>query len=71
MTTHGLMIELLPDEYWWGGRAADGRSMHFGTSSLAWTWLQISMAIRPARYLFRAKAEIFGVRTLFLSIRTK
>ncbi|WP_419871818.1 hypothetical protein [Candidatus Pristimantibacillus sp. PTI5] len=35
MTTHGLMIELLPDEYWWGGRAADGRSMPFGTSSFS------------------------------------
>jgi len=35
MTTHGLMIELLLDEYWWGGRAADGRSMPFGTSSFS------------------------------------
>jgi alpha-glucosidase (family GH31 glycosyl hydrolase) len=29
-----VIIELLPDEYWWGGRTADGRSMPYGHMSL-------------------------------------
>lgn len=32
MTFPEVVFDLLPDEYWWGGRAADGRSMPFGTS---------------------------------------
>ncbi|MEC0266882.1 hypothetical protein [Paenibacillus anseongense] len=32
MVNNELVIELLPDEYWWGGRVADGRSMPYGTS---------------------------------------
>ncbi|MCR2803283.1 glycoside hydrolase family 31 protein [Paenibacillus soyae] len=30
MTTSDLELKLMPDEYWWGGRAADGRSMPYG-----------------------------------------
>lgn len=32
MTNHELALELLPGEYWWGGRAADGRKMPYGAS---------------------------------------
>lgn len=32
MTKHELALELLPGEYWWGGRAADGRKMPYGAS---------------------------------------
>ncbi|MCU6712583.1 glycoside hydrolase family 31 protein [Paenibacillus sp. J5C_2022] len=32
MTNQKLELELLPDEHWWGGRAADGRSMPYGMS---------------------------------------
>ncbi|BFT74361.1 glycoside hydrolase family 31 protein [Paenibacillus sp. P36] len=32
MVNNELVIELLPDEYWWGGRVADGKSMPYGTS---------------------------------------
>ncbi|MGF7033657.1 alpha-glucosidase (family GH31 glycosyl hydrolase) [Paenibacillus mucilaginosus] len=32
MTNEELVLELLPDEYWWGGRTADGRSMPYGSS---------------------------------------
>ncbi|WP_276356215.1 glycoside hydrolase family 31 protein [Cohnella caldifontis] len=32
MTTRELMIQLLPGEYWWGGRAADGKHMPYGAS---------------------------------------
>lgn len=30
MSIYNLCLELLPQELWWGGRAADGRSMPFG-----------------------------------------
>ncbi|MGI2295066.1 glycoside hydrolase family 31 protein [Paenibacillus sp. GXUN7292] len=30
MSKHELAVKLLADEYWWGGRVADGRSMPFG-----------------------------------------
>ncbi|GFZ93049.1 glycoside hydrolase [Paenibacillus marchantiophytorum] len=32
MANHEIGIQLLPDEYWWGGRVADGTSMPFGKS---------------------------------------
>ncbi|MCA0755870.1 glycoside hydrolase family 31 protein [Paenibacillus sp. N4] len=32
MNIQELTIELLPGEYWWGGRASDGRRMPFGDS---------------------------------------
>ncbi|MBB6729799.1 glycoside hydrolase family 31 protein [Cohnella zeiphila] len=32
MTKHNREIRLLPGEYWWGGRAADGKSMPYGLS---------------------------------------
>ncbi|WP_438448462.1 glycoside hydrolase family 31 protein [Gorillibacterium sp. sgz5001074] len=34
MTTQNLMLELLPGECWWGGRAADGRQMPYGAATI-------------------------------------
>ncbi|RAV05554.1 glycoside hydrolase family 31 protein [Paenibacillus sp. YN15] len=34
MEKQELRIKLLPDEYWWGGRAADGRRMPYGAMAL-------------------------------------
>ncbi|MDF2939024.1 MAG: glycoside hydrolase [Paenibacillaceae bacterium] len=34
MEKHELMIHILPDEYWWGGRAADGCNMPYDDAGL-------------------------------------
>lgn len=57
MFNNELVIELLPDELWWGGRVADGKSMPFGKTHFSVNLAESSGANQSSPLLISNKGR--------------